>query len=236
MKKAFNNPVVVGVLVLLAAAFVFRDFIHFSSTTQTKNAFPVARVQSPLKTPATVSFMPSNPKKSSSLELKRTDWNRIAKMSLSERDPFSPEAMVLPQQAETSVNDSPDRVGMPEMTLNAIVATENIHYVTINGQVLKKGEMIDSWKLVAIGVNRVQLRGSSGLLTLDIDGGMRMGGKALKPAKRKPLARQGTKAVTAPIEKTSIPDSMEDLNMYQGLFDSLKKSGIVPELPRTRIK
>jgi len=215
VKKAFNNPIVIGVLVLLAIAFVFRDFIHFSSTSGTKHPSLTTQTvsQPPSKTPTDTALAQAKTKpslKHAVSTLKHTDWDRLAKIPLSEKDPFSPESMSLPRQAEADMNASlnPDQGGMPAMKLSAIVTSENIHYATINGRLLTTGEVIDGWKLVAIGVNRVQLRGNEGLLTLDINGDMRMGGKVLQPIKRKTLS----------------------------LFDSLKKNGIVPELPRTRTK
>jgi len=243
VKKVFNNPIVVSVLVLFAVAFIFRDFIHFSSMPETKPSSPTAQTVSlsPSKTPMDTALVQMKTKKQPSLKhsasaLKHTNWNHLAKIPLSERDPFSLESMSLPQQAETDTSLNLDQGEMPGMKLSAIVVAENIHYATINGHLLKAGEFIDGWKLVTIGVNRVQLRGNEGLLTLDINGDRRMGGHALKAINRKTLRGESTQTVRVPAKKKSIPDHVEDLSIYQSLFDSLKKKGIVPELPRTRTK
>ncbi len=216
VKKTFNNPVVVGILVLLAVAFVFRDFIHFSaSPAKTKHASSTSRVASqlPLKAEPTASLPQTKNNQSSIAKLKQTDWNRMARMPLSKIDPFSPEAMLFTRQTGANSKNitTTNRAAAPEMKLRAIVSAKNIHYATINDQVLQMGDMINGWKLVAISTNQVQLQGSIGLLTLNIHGGMHMGGERL------PLT-----------EKKSLRD--------QQLFDSLMKKGIVSEVSGTRMK
>ena len=207
MKKAFNNPVVVGVLVLCAIAFVFRDVIHFSSVLKTRPSANAQAVSPPtVKTPAphTVRRKTTDTRavNSSAAPLKHTDWKRLAQILLPERDPFSPASMSRQGETDTALNPAQEEASA--MKLNAIVTAEHVHYATINGHLLTTGERINGWTLTAIGVNRVQLRGKAGLLTLDINGDMHMGEKALETERK---------------------------DRY--LFDSLQKRAIVPATRET---
>jgi len=238
MKKWLNNPLVVGILVLLALAFVLRDFIHLAPIFSSKPA------ATPITMPVPLSVSPSSllkpaplkttAKKSAQTTLTHTNWERLAKIPLSSRDPFAPPPLHAPlSHSSRAVAVAAEEVAIPVMILRAIVSAADIHYASINGKLLNIGASIDGWKLVAIGVNRVQLRGNSGLLTLDIDGGARMGGKPLTMATRHPVLKaKGKLPSSSPhsTAATSIPTRVEDLNMYQGLYDSLIKRGVIPNM------
>ncbi|MDX8412980.1 MAG: hypothetical protein R8J85_02735 [Mariprofundales bacterium] len=237
MKKALNNPLVVGVLVLLALAFVLRDFIHLAPGLSSNDSAPAVAVL-PTALPLPVVTKLAQPvvqaAPAASAALKHTDWKAVATTALLDRDPFSAQVVTPSSHLPTAMNDAEDVDGVtaPAMDLRAIVSAADTHYASINGQMLEIGDAIDGWKLVAIGVNRVQLRGKQGLLTLDIDGGARMGGRALKMTKKATVTQPKAVAVpSASTSATTLPNSVEDLNMYQGLFDSLIKSGIVPNVP-----
>jgi len=234
MKKALNNPLVVGVLVVLALAFVLRDFIHLSSMFAPENKPSVAQPALPqplLVMPAKV--MKPKVQSAAPSQLTRSDWSRVSAIPLTNRDPFSPQAIALrPPPFEAGGDGATAEVNFPPMDLRAIVSAADVHYASINGKLWGGGASLDGWKLVAIGVDRVQLRGEQGLLTLDIDGGARMGGKALKMTKKTTATKP--KTANTPSAASAMPggiNSVGDLNMYQGLFDSLIKSGIVPNVP-----
>jgi len=236
MKKALNNPLVVGVLVVLALAFVLRDFIHLSSMFAPENEPSVAQPSLPqplLVMPAKA--MKPKIQSAAPSQLIHSDWSKVSAIPLTNRDPFSPQAIALrppPFEAGDEGDGAAAEVNFPPMDLRAIVSAADVHYASINGKLLEVGASLDGWKLVAIGVDRVQLRGEQGLLTLDIDGGARMGGRALKMTKKTAVTKP--KSANTPTAASAMPsgiNSAGDLNMYQGLFDSLIKSGIVPNVP-----
>ena len=238
IKKALNNPLVVGVLVLCALAFVLRDFIHFSSSkppqARTVVAPPVVAPQpaAPVKTAPP----PKRAAAPARQQLTHSDWKRVAMIPLARRDPFrsvAPRVVAAsaPRHSDGDGAAPDDGLIAPGLRLRAIVAGSDLHYAAINGKLMQIGDVIDGWKLVAIGVNRVQMRGKEGLLTLDIDGGARMGGRVLATAERKQPAATPPQRGAASAAGSSIPNSVGDLNMYQGLFDSLIKSGVIPTMP-----
>ncbi|MDQ6964926.1 MAG: hypothetical protein Q9M13_08415 [Mariprofundales bacterium] len=248
MKRALNNPLVVGVLVLLAVAFVLRDFIHLSSMVTTTPdhvagsssppaGTPVAtlpQVAQPAGTPPAVTAQAQR-------RLQHCDWERLAAVPLTSRDPFaaqqSPPHLSSNRRGAADDEEGGALLSFPDFRLRAIVSAAEVSYASIDGELLEVGDSIEGWRLVAIGVNRVQLRGEPGLLTLDIDGGAKMGGVVLSSGVVKRAGHPPGTAVggaesgrdRAALPVGAVVDSADELNIYRSLFDSLVKSGVISD-------
>ncbi len=261
LKKWLNNPVVVGILVLLALAFVLRDFLNFSAIFGGHESRSPTKVAAPMPPPPLMSDQSPRPRstatvasvnRSSATDVKHavsaqshSDWVAVGAEPLAGRDPFAPAVVAVTGVKKSAVvaDQAPvDEVAMPDLTLHAIVSAQESHYASINDQLVGLGDTVKEWKVAAIGINRVQLRSARGLLTLHIDGTARLGGKPLKRQSIKQQVKQpklavqgeGTSKATAAPGSVRLPASASDLNIYQGLYDSLIQSGVVPNLPSVK--
>ncbi|RMH52289.1 MAG: hypothetical protein D6682_02195 [Zetaproteobacteria bacterium] len=237
VKKALNNPLVVGVLVLLALAFVLRDALHFSSLfggsrparrqapplvlTPPKSAAAPARAAAPSKGKPAAGNR-AHPR------LEHTDWARVAAAPLTGRDPFAPAPHGMRPVPRSAATDDAAEMAIPDLRLQAIVSTQGRYYASINGRVLTVGERMQGWKLVAVGEHRVQMRGPGGLLTLDIDGGARLGGRPIRHVAAAAAAPAGLAKKGAVAAHQRIPQDVGELHMDQDLLRRPVRQGVIP--------
>ncbi len=238
VKKALNNPLVVGVLVLLALAFVLRDVLHFSDmlgggsereTSQARGAAPqqAGMTPAPVAAPAAAAHTVKSTVRAA---LAHTDWQRVSMVAMPNRDPFAPLSVSSPAlSAVGRATDTPDEVVIPDLVLQAIVSAQGTHYASISGHVMRIGDMVEGWKLVAVGIHRVQMRGPGGLLTLDIDGGARLGGKAL--ARRVSGSRDSSGGRIPAASGVPQSEGMGEMKMYRELLDRLIRDGVFSSIP-----
>ncbi|MDX8409576.1 MAG: hypothetical protein R8J84_05980 [Mariprofundales bacterium] len=254
IKKWLNNPVVVGILVLLAAAFVFRDMINLDFGGD-EAAAPTTALVKPASVVAPVAIV-SKPvvlaakkgRKSQGVASKpgATNWAAVAALPLAARDPFekvsrqfkssqAKPVVVIAKAAKALPTVDPE--APPSILLTAVVSGADGRYASLNGEMKQVGEYVGGWKVTAMSNDRVQLRGKLGLLTLGMDGSSRLGGKLLpKRVVEKPAAPlQSQPSEDEPSHATggvsSAIRSPADLNMYQKLYDALIAGGAVPKVP-----
>ncbi|MDQ6951713.1 MAG: hypothetical protein Q9M26_08620 [Mariprofundales bacterium] len=184
VKKALNNPIVVGVLALLAIAFVFRDFIHLSGTTTHSVPVPLPPVVAQpgvVKSSRLVGKSVAVAQPVVAAKRGVTEWSLVASTPLTARDPFIKFDRALEKGAAIVASVPHRSIAEPasQMTLSAIVSQPAGRYASIDGNLVHVGDHVGKWRVVAMRDDRVQLRSERGLLTLGMDGSVKFGGKAL---------------------------------------------------------
>lgn len=160
MKKALQNPFVVGTLAVLAVLIVFR-----TTFKQEAAAAPIAGQQQPKKPVTEKSGKPQPESDKKKIDTVLAQWTTAAL----NRDPFN----ALPETSETadfeekapsvsSVSESKP----PQLKLSAIWHENDRQLAVINDKVLTTGETLSEFQIEEILSDHVVLSGSGGRMVV----------------------------------------------------------------------